>query len=130
MALGGLTRQSRILLAEGALPDALGSPGRVECIMPSSELREKLVLDWNNMPIGTIRDAHVDPKTKTVRSLVIQLNRDAQSKLGAHDPSMVIPIHYVFGIRRGEITLDRSFDELRRTEAPAASAPSPTFPPA
>jgi sporulation protein YlmC with PRC-barrel domain len=89
----------------------------------SFELREKLVLDWNNMPIGRIREAHVDPKTKTVRSLVISLTHDAQSKLGAQASNLVIPINYVFGIRRGEVTLDRSFDEIRRLEALMPPAP-------
>lgn len=86
--------------------------------MPS-ELREKLVYDWNNFAVGRIRDAEVDPKTRVVRSLVISLSDEARSKLGAKAPSMVIPINYVFGIRRGEVTLDRSFDELRRLEADA-----------
>ncbi|MCA1812970.1 MAG: PRC-barrel domain-containing protein [Halobacteriales archaeon] len=92
----------------------------------SSDLREKLVLDWNNVPIGTIRDAQLDPKTKTVRSLLINLNSDAQTKLGAGQ-DVVIPIQYVFGIRRGEITLDRSLGEIRRIEGFSAPA-GPSFP--
>lgn len=82
--------------------------------MPA-ELREKLVLDWNNFAVGKIREARVDPKTKTVRSLVINLSPEAQNRLKA--PSLVIPVDYVFGIRRGEVTLDRSFEEIRRIES-------------
>ena len=89
-----------------------------------TELREKLVLDWNNFAVGKIREARVDPKTKTVRSLVISLSDEAQSRMGAHAPNMVIPINYVFGIRCGEVTLDRSFDELRRLDSePMVPAP-------
>jgi sporulation protein YlmC with PRC-barrel domain len=82
-----------------------------------SELREKLVLDWNNFAVGKIREARVDPKTKTVRSLIVNLTPEAQTRVGASAPNMVIPVDYVFGIRRGEVTLDRSFDEIRRLEA-------------
>jgi sporulation protein YlmC with PRC-barrel domain len=88
-----------------------------------TELREKLVLDWNNFAVGKIRDAHVDPKTKTVRSLVISLSDEARVRLGSPGPSMVIPIDYVFGIRRGEVTLDRSFEEIRRM-GPEMALPS------
>lgn len=90
--------------------------------MPT-ELAEKLVLDWNNFAVGKIREAKVDPKTKTVRSLVISLTAEAQTRLGAKLPQMVIPVDYVFGIRRGEVTLDRSFDEIRRLEMQGPMAP-------
>jgi sporulation protein YlmC with PRC-barrel domain len=89
------------------------------------ELREKLVFDWNNFAVGKIRDAEVDPKTRTVRSLVISLSDEARSKMGARPGQLVIPINYVFGIRRGEVTLDRSFDELRRIDAQSPSLPPP-----
>lgn len=79
------------------------------------ELREKLVFDWNNFAVGSIREAKMDPKTKTVRSLVINLSPEAQVRVKA--PSMIIPVDYVFGIRRGEVTLDRSFEEIGRMEA-------------
>lgn len=82
------------------------------------ELREKLVFDWNNFAVGKIREAQVDPKTRTVRSLVISLSDEARSKIGAQPGQLTIPINYVFGIRRGEVTLDRSFEELRRMEGP------------
>lgn len=91
----------------------------------SSDLREKLVLDWNNFAIGRIRDAEVDPKTKTVRSLVIHLSEEARTRIGARAPQLTIPIDYVFGIRRGEVTLDRSFDELRREELAQLALPRP-----
>ncbi|HEV8358817.1 MAG TPA: hypothetical protein VGR28_00020 [Candidatus Thermoplasmatota archaeon] len=87
-----------------------------------SELREKLVFDWNNFAVGRIHDAEVDPKTHTVRSLVVSLSPEARSKLGAQG-SLVIPINYVFGIRRGEVTLDRSFEEMRRLEAQGPMLP-------
>lgn len=89
-----------------------------------TELHEKLVFDWNNFAVGKIREAKVDPKTKTVRSLVISLSADAQARMGAKAPSLVIPVDYVFGIRRGEVTLDRSFEEIRRMESQASLLPT------
>lgn len=83
-----------------------------------TELREKLVLDWNNFAIGRIHEARLDPKTKTVRSLVISLSPEAQTRVKS--PQLTIPVDYVFGIRRGEVTLDRSFDEISRLESPAS----------
>jgi sporulation protein YlmC with PRC-barrel domain len=87
-----------------------------------AELREKVVLDWNNFAIGKIREARVDPKTKSVRSLVISLSAEAQHRMpGA--PHLTIPVDYVFGVRREQVTLDRSFDEIRRMEAQASVLP-------
>jgi len=83
-----------------------------------SDLREKLVCDWNNFAIGRIHEAKVDPKTKAIRSLVISLSPEAHQRMpGA--ANLVIPVDYVFGVRREQVTLDRSFDEIRRLEAPA-----------
>ena len=89
----------------------------------NGELREKVVLDWNNFAVGRIHEARVDPKTRTVRSLVIDLSPEARSRLGAQGPNLIIPVDYVFGIRRGEVTLDRSFEEIRRLESHASALP-------
>jgi len=80
----------------------------------ASDLREKLVLDWNNFALGKVHAAQRDPKTNLVRTLVVSLSREAQHRMGAPSQELVIPVHMVFGIRRSEVTLDRSIDEIGR----------------
>ena len=82
----------------------------------------KLVLDWNHLPIGKIRDARVDPRTKAVQSLVVALTGDAQRRLPGAASELEIPVRMVFSIRSGEVVLDRTLDAVRR-EAPEAAAP-------
>ena len=79
----------------------------------------KLVLDWNNLPVGKVRDARVDPRTKSVASLVVSLSGEAQRRLPRADSEIIIPVRMVFSIRPGEVVLDRSFDEVRRAGGPA-----------
>jgi sporulation protein YlmC with PRC-barrel domain len=68
----------------------------------------KLVLDWNNVPVGKIRDARVDPRTRAVERLVVSLSGEARRRLDAATTEVVIPVRMVHSIRRGEVVLDRS----------------------
>lgn len=77
---------------------------------------EKPVYDWNHVPVGTVRDAVRDPKTKAARQLVLTLTPEAQEKLGAKDATLELPASYVFGVRRDGVTLDRSLTELKKIE--------------
>lgn len=77
----------------------------------------KLVVDWNNFPIGRVRDAQVDPRTRTVSGLVVALTEEARTRLRGDGPDLVIPVRYVYGVRRDQVTLDRTFEDLRRVGA-------------
>lgn len=80
----------------------------------------KTVVDWNHRPVGHVAREQRDPRTKTVRSLVIHLTGEAQRALHAEHRELVIPVQFVFGVRRDEVTLDRPLETLRQAaEAPA-----------
>lgn len=84
--------------------------------MPSEGFvfEEKPVFDWNHVPVGTVSQAHRDPKTKAARGFVLTLSPEAQTQLGAEE--IELPASYVFGMRRDGLTLNRSLHELKRIE--------------
>jgi len=79
-------------------------------------LEEKPVVDWNNVAVGTVMDIRKDPRRGNARHLVVNLTPAAQDLLGVHDELITIPINHVFGIRRDQVRLDRSIQELARIE--------------
>ena len=79
-------------------------------------LEDKTVYDWHRIPLGTVVDAERDPKTNATKSLIVNLNREAQFKMGTRRELLSIPASYVCGIREDGVTLDRSLRELRRIE--------------
>lgn len=79
-------------------------------------LEEKPVVDWNNVPVGTVLDIRKDPRTHDARDLVVNLTPEAQDALGLRDDLLTIPVDHVFGIRRDRVQLDRSIQELAKLE--------------
>jgi sporulation protein YlmC with PRC-barrel domain len=73
------------------------------------------VVDWNNRVIGRIDDADRDPRTHSLRALLVQPEGEARARLG--EGRIVIPMRLVFGMRRGEVILDRSIDEVVKLDA-------------
>lgn len=77
---------------------------------------EKPVFDWNRVPVGTVSETRRDPKTREARQLVLTLTPEAMTKLGTSVSTFELPANLVFGMRRDEVTLDRSLTELKRIE--------------
>jgi sporulation protein YlmC with PRC-barrel domain len=88
--------------------------------MHATSCLDKLVLDWNGLRVGRVRRVVGDSRTGAVRSLVLEVAPEAQSVLGT--PTATVPVGYVRAVRRDELSLDRSVDELARGDAPAARA--------
>lgn len=84
--------------------------------MPSDATVDCLVVDWNNIPIGKVREARRDARTHALRALVVDLSDAAQRRAGAR-AELEIPMQMVFGLRRREVQLDRSLEELFRAPA-------------
>jgi hypothetical protein len=79
-------------------------------------LDEKPVFDWNKVPLGRVTTTRRDPKTRATTQLVLTLSPEAQTQLGAKEPTIELPASFVFGMRRDGVTLDRSISELKRIE--------------
>jgi hypothetical protein len=79
---------------------------------PRPDRPDKLVLDWNSLVLGKLRDQRRDPRTGAARSLVVDLGAEARLRVGAS--RVEIPVAFVHGVRPDAITLDRSLEELRR----------------
>lgn len=73
---------------------------------------ERVVFDWNNMAIGIVKAEKRDPRTREVRELVVNLNDAAKNLAGSTEAVVTIPASFIFGLRRDQVTLDRSFDEI------------------
>ena len=78
-----------------------------------SAFEARPVFDWNNFEIGTVTGAGLDMR-KGVQTLIVDLNDKARSRLG--HGKLEVPMNFVFGIRRDEVVLDRSFEEIKRME--------------
>ncbi|HVL87740.1 MAG TPA: hypothetical protein VM681_07040 [Candidatus Thermoplasmatota archaeon] len=74
----------------------------------------RVVIDWNNFQVGTVKEDARDPKTRELRGLVVALTEDARSRTGTSEQTLIIPASYIYGVRRDQVTLDRSFDEIRK----------------
>lgn len=79
---------------------------------------QKPVFDWNHVPVGTVRSALRDPKTRAARQLVLTLTPEAKTKLGTQESTLEVPASLVFGVRKDGVTLDRSLTELKRYHSP------------
>lgn len=77
---------------------------------------KKPVFDWNHVPVGHIREAVRDPRTNAARQLVLTLSPEARTELGASTDSIELPASLVFGMRRDQVTLDRTLNELKKIE--------------
>jgi hypothetical protein len=84
--------------------------------MPSDATVDCLVVDWNNFPVGKVREARRDARTHALRALVVDLS-DAALRRAGERAQVEIPMQMVFGLRRREVQLDRSFEELVRVPA-------------
>ncbi|MGQ0537148.1 MAG: hypothetical protein ACT4PT_13885 [Methanobacteriota archaeon] len=79
---------------------------------PAFEARP--VFDWNNFELGVVTGTTSDAR-KGVQSLIVDLNDKAKTRMGQAE-RLEVPVGFVFGIRRDEVVLDRSVEELRRHE--------------
>lgn len=77
---------------------------------------KKPVFDWNHVPVGHVATTRKDPKTRTARRLVLTLSPEARTELGLAEESIELPASMVFGMRRDEVTLDRSLSELKKID--------------
>ena len=77
---------------------------------------KKPVFDWNHVPVGRIEEAVRDPRTNATRQLVLTLSPEARTELGASTDRIELPASLVFGMRRDQVTLDRSLTELKKIE--------------
>jgi hypothetical protein len=77
---------------------------------------KKPVFDWNHVPVGHVESTRRDPKTHATRELVLTLTPEAQSELGMKRGTLELPASLVFGMRRDQVTLDRSIGELKKTD--------------
>lgn len=88
--------------------------------MPVNETRRSIyesrpVFDWNNFELGTCTETEFDTKTHEAKSLTVTLSREAEARVGRS--RLNVPVDFVFGIRKDEVMLDRSIDELSGSEA-------------
>ena len=81
----------------------------------------KPVFDWNRVPIGTVSETRRDPRTREARQLVLTLTPEAKKRLGTTAKTLELPANLVFGVRRDELTLDRSLTELKRIDRLASA---------
>jgi len=84
---------------------------------------KKPVFDWNHVPVGHVTQTVRDPRTHAARQLVLTLSPEARTELGASTESIELPASFVFGMRRDQVTLDRSLTELKKIERFAAALP-------
>jgi len=77
---------------------------------------KKPVYDWNHVPLGHVAQTLRDPKTNATRQLVLTLTPEARTALGATQERVELPANLVFGMRRDQVTLDRSITELKKIE--------------
>lgn len=77
---------------------------------------KKPVYDWNHVPVGHVTDTVKDPRTHATRQLVLTLSPEARTELGTATESIELPASLVFGMRRDQVTLDRSLTELKKID--------------
>lgn len=76
----------------------------------------KPVFDWNHVPVGHVETTVRDPRTNATRQLVLTLSPEARVELGAASDKLELPASLVFGMRRDQVTLDRTLTELKKIE--------------
>ena len=76
----------------------------------------KPVYDWNHVPVGHVTTTVRDPRTNATRQLVLTLSPEARSELGTSTNEVELPASLVFGMRRDQVTLDRTLTELKKIE--------------
>ena len=92
---------------------------RVEVRLVQSEgfvFDKKPVYDWNHVPVGHVTTTVRDPRTNATRQLVLTLSPEARSELGTSTEKIELPASLVFGMRRDQVTLDRTITELKKIE--------------
>lgn len=77
---------------------------------------KKPVYDWNHVPVGHVTETVRDPRTHATRQLVLTLSPEARTELGAAGDSIELPLSLVFGMRRDQVTLDRTLHELKKID--------------
>lgn len=77
---------------------------------------KKPVFDWNHVPVGHVTQTVRDPRSNATRQLVLTLSPEARTELGTSSDRIELPASYVFGMRRDQVTLDRTITELKKIE--------------
>lgn len=77
---------------------------------------KKPVFDWNHVPVGHVTETVRDPRTNATRQLVLKLSPEARTELGTSTAEIELPASLVFGMRRDQVTLDRTITELKKIE--------------
>ena len=77
---------------------------------------KKPVFVWNHVPVGHVSTTVRDPRTNATRQLVLTLSPEARSELGTSNDMLELPASLVFGMRRDQVTLDRTITELKKID--------------
>lgn len=72
----------------------------------------KVVIDWDGKPVGWLRDEVMNPRTRTTRSLLVNLRPDARARLNATELTLSIPSSQVAAVRRDEVALKVKLGQL------------------
>ena len=80
----------------------------------NAESTSRQVVDWDGRPVGWIREQVLNPRTGTVRSLLVQLGPEARARLDTPEHTMAIPASKVVTMRRDEVALGVRMRELGR----------------
>jgi hypothetical protein len=79
---------------------------------------EKVVLDGQGVRIGHLRHVVADARTREPRTLLVALTPEARAMVGALQ-TVAVPARFVWGVRRDQVTLDRSLEEIAGALPPA-----------
>lgn len=73
---------------------------------------QRVVVDWDGKPVGWVRDEVVNPRTRTTRSLLVNLRPEARARLNATELTLSIPSSQVAALRRDEVALKVKLGQL------------------
>lgn len=90
----------------------------------ADEARASVVLDWDGRPMGRVQGALRHARTGALRSLVVQLTPEARAQLKTPDFMMAVPAKQVVSLRRGEVVLDRTLEEMARGQGGRGMPPA------
>lgn len=117
----------------------------VRSVSAFSPLRSKAVLDANRETIGTVIGSEMSKKTGEPQELLVALDPGLHERVGAERRTIWLPARRVRSIRRDELALDETIDQLlQHAEREARGGPpatgssddlfqvhrTPSFPPA
>jgi hypothetical protein len=72
----------------------------------------KRMVDWNQVLIGEVHEARLDPATGAVKALVVDVREEAQALMPVPASRLVVPVSMLFGIRGDEVAIDRPLGDV------------------